>query len=143
MCLLASMIGCCLPCWAICLTGAAGSSSSPGTRSSSRPSSAPGERPQSAPWRPSSPPKQGAAYSVISQVGRNYVPDPAREAKVMRCNLCMLFVDCLPAHASLVTFGGGNPLRHESWYGVLSLFATLLLWPYNITNTHGCCSNMI
>ncbi|WIA28521.1 hypothetical protein OEZ86_011064 [Tetradesmus obliquus] len=61
-------------------SGAAGSSSSNGRV---RASSAPRERqrPQSGPWRPSSPPKQGAAFCVISHVGRNYVPDPVKEAK--------------------------------------------------------------
>ena len=34
------------------------------------------------PWRSGGPPKQGAAFCVFSNVGRDFVPDPVPEAKV-------------------------------------------------------------
>lgn len=34
------------------------------------------QRAQAPLWRPSSPPKKGAAYCAISKVGRDYIPDP-------------------------------------------------------------------
>lgn len=73
--------------------GVVRSSSSPDMAHSSsrrRASSAPRERPQSGPWRPSSPAKQGAAFCVLSHVGRNYVPDPVKEAAVSATGLLEL-----------------------------------------------------
>eukprot|EP00877_Chromochloris_zofingiensis_P014976 jgi/Chrzof1/9732/Cz04g13230.t1 len=39
------------------------------------------DRPNTPAWRPSSPPKKGAAYCILSTVGRDHVPDPVREAQ--------------------------------------------------------------
>jgi hypothetical protein len=86
---------CCCHCPSYCCCVGVGRSSSSGAGGSSssraRASSAPRERqrPQSAPWRPSSPPKAGAAFCVLSHVGRNYVPDPVKEAKVRRQQLSL------------------------------------------------------
>jgi hypothetical protein len=36
------------------------------------------------PFVPSNPPKSGAAYSALSPIGRDYMPNPVREAEVWR-----------------------------------------------------------